>query len=78
MTGDNTSALAVVRSLLEHNADGNAKSSMGRTPLHQVVAEKHEIIDVLLEHGVDVNAGDNHMRTALTLPIVPGMLRNSS
>ena len=65
ITGDNTSALAVVRLLLEYNADGNAKSSMGRTSLHQVVAGKHEIIDVLLEHGANVNARDNHLRTAL-------------
>ena len=38
---------------------------MGWTPLHQVAAGKHEIIDVLLEHGADVNARDNHMCTAL-------------
>ncbi|KAL2053299.1 hypothetical protein ABVK25_006292 [Lepraria finkii] len=43
IAGENTSALAVVCLLLEYNADADAKSSMGRTPLYQFAARKHEM-----------------------------------
>lgn len=64
--------LAVICLLLEHNADANAKSSLGTTCLHRGASfattrayEICEIIDVLLKHGADVNAKDYNGRTAL-------------
>jgi ankyrin repeat protein len=53
----------VVRWLLDHGADMKATADSHFTPLH--VAEDPEIIKLLLEHKVDVNAENVHGRTAL-------------
>jgi ankyrin repeat protein len=56
--------------LLEKGADVNAKSEkvvdVGRTVLHQVANNRHEVVaQLLLEKGADVNAIDWGRRTAL-------------
>jgi ankyrin repeat protein len=55
--------LDVVRWLLNHGADIKATADRGFTPLH--VARDPEVVKLLLEHKVDVNAKDQNDRTAL-------------
>jgi len=61
----------VARLLLEHGADVNSRTSdydYGQTPLHIVVKNNRiEVLHVLLEHGANVAAKDNHGRTPLHL-----------
>jgi ankyrin repeat protein len=48
--------LEIVKLLLEHGADVNAKTAY-ETALHLAAGEGHlEIVKLLLEHGADVNA----------------------
>jgi ankyrin repeat protein len=59
---------SVIRLLLDHGADVNARAKNSSTPLHW--ASKYgapEVVRVLLEHGADVKAKDNDGRTALQL-----------
>ena len=53
--------------LLLHGADVELREWTGRTALHEAAEEGHsgDIIKVLLENGVDINAIDNNCRTAL-------------
>lgn len=45
---------ALVRLLLEHGADANARQQMGYTPLHSAYQhDDREIIDLLVAHGAD-------------------------
>jgi ankyrin repeat protein len=51
--------LEIVKLLLEHGADVNAKTKegYGYTALHSAASNGHlEIVKLLLEHGADVNA----------------------
>ncbi|XP_058793747.1 serine/threonine-protein phosphatase 6 regulatory ankyrin repeat subunit A-like [Phymastichus coffea] len=52
--------LAVVESLLEANARVNALAADGKTPLYVGLEfDRHEIVNVLLEHGANVHVRDN-------------------
>ena len=60
----------VVRVLLEHNADINARTDKGAVPLHMATSpEKIDdqtlILQLLLDHGADVNVQDNEGSTPL-------------
>ena len=56
----------VLRLLLEHGADVNARRKNGFTPLHIAsIFGILEVVRLLLEHGADVKAEDNRSRTAL-------------
>ena len=64
--------LEVVRVLLIHGADINAKNSQGRTPFHQLFQSSYskDLIDVarlLVEHGANVNTRDRRHETPLHL-----------
>jgi ankyrin repeat protein len=62
--------LEVIRLLLHHKADKNARSKNreGEIPLHIASRSRHaNIARLFLEHGVDVNILDNHHRTPLHL-----------
>jgi Ankyrin repeats (3 copies)/Ankyrin repeats (many copies) len=64
--GLNVKGGPVVRLLLEHGADINAQTNIGRTPLHW--ASKWgvlEVVRLLLEHGADVEVKNNNGETAL-------------
>ncbi|KAH0556821.1 hypothetical protein GP486_005389 [Trichoglossum hirsutum] len=51
----------VVRLLLEHNADVNAKDNSRRTALHMAAQNGHTaVVQQLLEHKADINAKDTH------------------
>jgi hypothetical protein len=52
---------AVVRQLLEHEADVNAKDKYGSTALYRAAKNGHgAVVKLLLEHKADVNAKDNY------------------
>ncbi|ROW04579.1 hypothetical protein VMCG_05053 [Cytospora schulzeri] len=56
----------IVRTLLQHNADCNAKDSDGLTPLaHATIGGHTEVVALLLEHGAQISEVDNQCRTAL-------------
>ena len=63
----------VLRFLLEHGADINARNQDGSTPL--LVASFHgalEVVSLLLERGADVEARRNDGKTALQLAVENG------
>ena len=47
----------IVRALIKHGADVNAKGECGYTPLHMACQWGHvELAKILIEHGADQNA----------------------
>ena len=57
----------VVKYLVEHGADVNAKDNNDMTPLMDAAQEGHlEVVKYLVEHGADVNAKHGEDWTALT------------
>jgi ankyrin repeat protein len=65
----------IVRILLEHEADVNARGPWGRTALIEAAAscdEHLEIVQLLLEHGADVNLADNYGHTSLIEALMHG------
>lgn len=58
MTAARTGNAEIVKSLMAHGADANAKeSARGQTALMWAMAEKHpEVARVLIDHGADVHA----------------------
>jgi ankyrin repeat protein len=58
--------MATVKILLAHNADVNAKSGNGLTPLHIAASYgRKAIAELLLEHGADINAKSDDGKTPL-------------
>lgn len=56
----------LVRLLLDHQADVNAKSSSLQTPLHGAAWNGHlAVVELLLERGADINSQSNSGQTAL-------------
>jgi len=75
----NASALAVVRTLLQHGADPDAVDRDGLAPLHYAAAATHPpvfshsgVIDLLIAHGANVNVRDGQCRTPLHLAAAVG------
>jgi ankyrin repeat protein len=61
-------ALTIVKSLLAHGADVNARQQGGYTPLQEAAANGYmEIARLLLEHGADPAAANDDGATALKL-----------
>lgn len=56
---------AIVKRLLQHKADVNMIGANDRTPL--MCADNIRIIDLLVEHGVDLNQRNSRGQTALML-----------
>ena len=75
----NSSALAVVRTLLQHGADPDAVDRDGLAPLHYAAAATHPpifshsgVVDLLIVHGANVNIRDSQCRTPLHLAAAVG------
>lgn len=73
----------LVKAMLEHGADPNARDSAGHTPLHWAVqSAAAETVRLLVAAGADVNAKDNDGETPLASvriidlpPLRPGVSR---
>ena len=64
----------IVRLLLEHGANANARDHARRTPLH-LVSQRPDLIEVLrilLEHGADLDVEDKDGKTPLQLSLEDG------
>lgn len=56
----------VIRTLLSFGADKEAKTKMGRTPLHVAVLQgRLEAVEILIAIGADINATDKEFSTPL-------------
>ena len=66
--------LSIVRYLLENNADVNLRKRLGLTPLHMVAqySKQTDLVQVLLEHGADIEASDDRDDTPLDWAITFG------
>ena len=67
-----TGRLEIVKLLIDHSANTAAENDNGESPLHLVSRGQYvpqedgvDIVQVLLEHGVDVNTPDRHQNTPL-------------
>lgn len=57
---------AVVRLLIEHGADVNAKHPLGQTPIvAAVVSDDRTILELLFKHGIDIQTADQYGDTPL-------------
>jgi hypothetical protein len=71
--GHNFEDGSVLRLLLDHGADINVQSQIGRTPLHVATYNGAlEVVRVLLEHGADVEVTNNDGQTVLQVAIEEG------
>jgi ankyrin repeat protein len=61
--------MSLVRWLLAHGADVNARDSSGEAPLHEAIISdrtpRHKFVSTLLENGADINALNNNGDTPL-------------
>ena len=66
----------IVRLLLKHGANANARDSKRRTPLHLVSRQSDllDILRILLEHGADLDVEDRDGKTPLQLSLEEGHL----
>lgn len=55
----------IVRLLLEHSADPNARDEPGRTPLHHAAEHSIDSVKLILEAGADARARDRHGKSVL-------------
>jgi len=64
----------VVRLLLEHGANANARGTDHSTPLHlmSIRPPNLDVARILLEHGADVDAEDEEGRTPLQVALKEG------
>lgn len=66
-----TSTEKTVKMLLEHRANPNITNSIGTTPLMiSTICNLPEIINMLLDHGADINKVDNRGLTCLAKGII--------
>ena len=57
----------VIKLLLNAGADPNLADSVGRAPIHHAIIGGKDVLQVIIEHGADVNATNRNDETALTV-----------
>lgn len=67
----------VSRALLKAGADPNATTSTGNTPIHLVNAEKMQLLQLLVEHGADIERRNSAGRSPF-LNIIRGLVHERS
>ena len=55
----------IVRLLLNHSADPNARDKKGQTPLHHAAVSSLDSVKLLLSAGADATARDNEGKSVL-------------
>jgi ankyrin repeat protein len=77
--GTTSDPIELVRAMLQHGADADAKDRDGETPLMYAARyQNQKTLDALLKHGVNVNATSDYIRSPLTCAVLSSHSSNDA